>query len=82
MEEKIVALDNFRNTLRNDWFTIEQRTIGHVVWSPPICGRLNSGEREGYMRDVCVIKLDKDRFTPNMVGNSIDIGACLRAFTS
>lgn len=75
MEARLAALTDFRSTLHK-WFSIGDRIIGHVVWSPPISG-LNAGEGEGYMRDVCVIKLDKDRFLPNMVGNAIEIGACV-----
>lgn len=70
----IVELKSFFATLKKDWSDVKNRVIGHVVWSPPITG-LNPPD--GYTQDVCVIKLDKDKFLPNFRGNAIDLGAYL-----
>ncbi|KAJ3769879.1 hypothetical protein FB446DRAFT_810254 [Lentinula raphanica] len=69
--EIILSLKRFYATLRMDWANVNNRVIGHVVWSPPITG-LNPPH--GYAQDVCVIKLDKDKFLPNFRGNVIDLG--------
>jgi hypothetical protein len=69
----IIESRKFFATLKKDWSNPKDRVIGHVVWSPPITG-LNPPH--GYKRDVCVIKLDKDKFLPNLRGNAIDLGAC------
>jgi len=44
-----------------------------AVWAPPITGLTAP---HGYTQDVCVIKLDKERFLPNFRGNAIDLGMC------
>ena len=62
--------------MRKDWSDVNNRVIGHVVWSPPITG-LNAPDSPGYTQDVCVIKLDKRKFLPNFQGNVIDLGAYL-----
>jgi hypothetical protein len=69
----IAELRKFWATLKKDWSVVKNRVIGHVVWSPPITG-LNPPH--GYTCDVCVIKLDKEKFLPNLRGNAIDLGAC------
>ncbi|KAJ3769869.1 hypothetical protein FB446DRAFT_810223 [Lentinula raphanica] len=69
--ETILPLKRFYATLRTDWANVNNRVIGHVVWSPPITG-LNPPH--GYAQDVCVIKLDKDKFLPNFRGNVINLG--------
>jgi hypothetical protein len=69
----ITELKNFFATLKKDWSEVNNRVIGHVVWSPPITG-LNPPH--GYTRDVCVIKLDKEKFLPTLKGNAMDLGAC------
>ncbi|KAK1224294.1 hypothetical protein PQX77_012802 [Marasmius sp. AFHP31] len=72
----IVALEDFLPTLERDWSDVNNRVIGHVVWSPPITGLTASDSTtpHGYTRDVCVIKLDKEKFLPNFRGNAIDLG--------
>jgi len=71
--ETIVELKKFYATLKRDWSKVNDRIIGHVVWAPPITGLTAP---HGYMQDVCVIKLDKERFLPNFKGNAIDLGTC------
>lgn len=72
----IAELRKFWATLKKDWSAVDNRVIGHVVWSPPITG-LNAPE--GYTCDVCVIKLDKEKFIPNLRGNSVDLGTEIEA---
>lgn len=69
----VVELKKFYATLKKDWSDVSDRIIGHVVWSPPIIGSTPSNT---YTRDVCVIKLNKEKFLPNLRGNAIDLGAC------
>jgi hypothetical protein len=71
--EKIKALKDFLVMMQKEWSDPKSRVIGHVVWAPPITGNTPS---DGYTQDVCVIKLDKDRFMPNFVKNVINLGAC------
>ncbi|KAI9443580.1 hypothetical protein H4582DRAFT_1925837 [Lactarius indigo] len=75
-KKKIVELKKFFATLKKDWSDVDKRVIGHVVWSPPITG-LNAPH--GYTKDVCVIKLDKEKFLPNFRGNAIDLGVEIQA---
>ncbi|KAI0706809.1 hypothetical protein C8T65DRAFT_740514 [Cerioporus squamosus] len=49
----------------------KRRIIGHVVWAPPLTGNTPP---HGYTQDVCVIKLNKDRFWPNFVHNALSLG--------
>lgn len=67
----VVELKSFFVTLKKDWSDVRDRIIGHVVWSPPIIGTTPSN---AYTRDVCVIKLNKEKFLPNLRGNAIDLG--------
>ena len=71
--ETIVELKKFYATLKRDWSKVNDRIIGHVVWAPPITGLTAP---HGYTQDVCVIKLDNERFLPNFKGNAIDLGTC------
>ncbi|CAE6482981.1 unnamed protein product [Rhizoctonia solani] len=67
----IAELRKFFAMLKKDWSEVNNRIIGHVVWSPPITGLTAP---HGYTRDVCVIKLDKEKFLPNLRGNAVDLG--------
>ncbi|CAE6450737.1 hypothetical protein ACGC1H_006560 [Rhizoctonia solani] len=69
--DMIAELRKFFATLKKDWSEINNRIIGHVVWSPPIAA---GTDPHCYTRDVCVIKLDKEKFLPNLRGNVIDLG--------
>jgi len=71
--DTVVELKNFFATLKKDWTDVNNRVIGHVVWSPPITGLTPPYK---YTQDVCVIKLDSQKFLPNLRGNAIDLGAC------
>ncbi|KZS93092.1 hypothetical protein SISNIDRAFT_474567 [Sistotremastrum niveocremeum HHB9708] len=65
----IADLRKFWAALKKDWSAVDNRVIGHVVWSPPISG----------LNPVCVVKLDKDKFIPNLRGNSVDLGTEIEA---
>ncbi|KAH7334419.1 hypothetical protein B0J17DRAFT_733750 [Rhizoctonia solani] len=52
------------------WQDLHDRVIGHVVWAPAISV---STPADGYMRDVCVIELDAEKFGDNFKGNVIDL---------
>jgi len=70
-EVAIVEFRQFYAALKRNWSKVNDRIIGHVVWAPPITGLTTP---HGYTQDVCVIKLDKERFLPNFRGNAIDLG--------
>lgn len=72
--DKIKALKDFFVMMQKDWSDLKSCIIGHVVWAPPITGNTSP---HGYTQDVCVIKLDKDRFLPNFIQNVVDLGAWL-----
>ena len=72
-KEAIETLKTFFVTVKSKYSQVNKRVIGYIVWAPPITG-LNAPH--GYIKDVCVIKLDKKKFWPNFVGNVVDLGAC------
>jgi hypothetical protein len=57
--------------MEKDWSNPKRRIIGHVVWAQTITGNTPP---YGYTQDVCVIKLDKDKFSPNFVRNAVYLG--------
>ncbi|KAI0029494.1 hypothetical protein K488DRAFT_80135 [Vararia minispora EC-137] len=64
----IAELRKFWATLKKDWSAVDNRVIGHVVWSPPITG-LNP--RRLHMR--------REKLIPNLKGNSVDLGTEIEA---
>lgn len=52
------------------WRKVENRVIGHVVWAPPIV----AVPPHQYLQDVCVIKLDQEKFL-HFKGNVLSLGA-------
>ena len=67
----IRALKKFFATLSGKWGDLKDRVIGYVVWAPPIaCGD------NKYTIDLCVVKLNKLRFT-KFVGNVLSLGESL-----
>jgi hypothetical protein len=54
------------------WSKAKDRVIGHVVRAPPISVATPPHQ---YMQDVCVIKLDKDKFR-HFMRNVLNLGAC------
>lgn len=67
----IIELKKFFVQMKKQWTKPEDRVIGHVVWAPPI---EFSTAPHGYTKDVCVIKLDKTKFSQNFKGNVLDLG--------
>ena len=69
----IEELKKFFVKMKKHWTRPKDRIIGHVVWAPPISLHTDPC---GYTMDVCVVKLDKKKFSPNFRGNVLDLGAC------
>jgi hypothetical protein len=69
---KIDALKAHFVTVKKKWSKAKDRVIGHVVWAPPISVATPPHQ---YTQDVCVIKLDKDKFH-HFRGNVLSLGAC------
>lgn len=69
---KIDALKAHFVTVRKEWSKAKDRIIGHVVWAPPISVATPPHQ---YTQDVCVIKLDKDKFR-HFRRNVLSLGAC------
>ncbi|KAL1946175.1 hypothetical protein VTO73DRAFT_15302 [Trametes versicolor] len=55
--------------VREKWGKLEDRVIGRVVWAPPIA----AVPPHQYMQDVCVIKLNKEKFQ-GFKGNVLSLG--------
>lgn len=67
----IVELKTFYVKIKKDWTEPKNRVIGHVVWAPPITSVEPPGR---FTRDVCVIKLNKEKFSQGFRGNVLDLG--------
>jgi hypothetical protein len=67
---KISALKDFFVNVVTKWSKAKNRVIGHVVWAP---GTGAAGLPHRYTRDLCVIKLDKEKFK-NFRGNVLSLG--------
>jgi hypothetical protein len=68
----IEKLKKFFVKVTMQWVKPRDRVIGHVVWAPPISV---APAPHGYTKDVCVVKLDKKKFSQNFKGNVLDLGA-------
>jgi len=69
----IEELKKFFVKMKKQWTKPKDRVIGHAIWAPPISFFTAP---HGYTKDVCVIKLDKKKFSQNFRGNMLDLGAC------
>src|SRR5258706_3489287 len=58
--------------MSKQWTKPEDWVIGHIVRAPPISF---STAPHGYTKDVCVIKLDKNKFSQNTQGERADLRA-------
>ncbi|KAI0682550.1 hypothetical protein BC835DRAFT_1298724 [Cytidiella melzeri] len=65
----IVTLNGFYQNIREHWRNPEDRIIGYVHWAPSINTAVSPHR---YMRDFCVIKLDKKKFK-NYAGNVVSL---------
>ena len=72
-QTEIKELEKFFMQMKKQWMKPEDRVIGHVIWAPPVGV---STTTHGYTKDVCVIELDKRKFSQNFRGNVLDLGAC------
>jgi len=68
----IEELKGFYVTIKAQWTKPKDRVIGHVVWAPPIRFMATP---HSFTRDLCVIQLDKAKFTHGFKGNVLDLGA-------
>jgi hypothetical protein len=69
----IGKLKKFFQEISEHWSKPKDRVIGHVIWAPPISYVTSP---HGHTVDVCVIKLDEERFLENFKGNVLDLGTC------
>ena len=69
----IKEVKKFFVQIQKQWKQPKDRVIGHVVWAPPVSV---SAAPHSYTKDVCVIKLDKKKFSQDFRGNVLDLGAC------
>lgn len=82
VKKEIEELKEFYVDVKEEWGSLDQRVVGYVVWAPSIGAGSGSGSGAGdgsgegggnrYMRDLCVIKLDKRRFK-NFCGNVMNM---------
>ena len=68
----IEELKKFFVKIKKHWVKPKDRVIGHVVWAPPVSV---STAPHSYTKDICVVKLDKKKFSQNFRGNVLDLGA-------
>ncbi|KAI0290306.1 hypothetical protein BC826DRAFT_1027636 [Russula brevipes] len=72
LEAQVQALKDFKVKLLMHWITDTNRTLGHVIYSPPIG---TGTEQRGYTRDVAVIAIEPSKIDPDsFTGNVIDLG--------
>ncbi|TCD62538.1 hypothetical protein EIP91_006765 [Steccherinum ochraceum] len=81
MKENRGKLDKGRMTLSElkkffvkvklEWSDPKDRVIGHIVWAPPF----NAASAARYTKNICVIKLDRKKFTPEHMGNVLEFGS-------
>jgi hypothetical protein len=69
----IEELKKFYMKMKKQWTKPKERVIGHVVWAPPVSF---STAPYSHTKDVCVVKLDKKKFSQNFRGNVLGLGAC------
>ena len=73
-ETKIQALTEFKLELSSCWSTNSSRTLGHVIFSPPIVAGAGA-EQQQYTQDIAVVAVDASKIEPStFVGNVIDLG--------
>nr|VWO98516.1 Beta-glucosidase (EC [Ganoderma boninense] len=69
---EIKEVQEFLKDIRNRWTKPNDRVIGRVVWAPSISASTSaSTPQDGYMQDVCVIKLDKNKFRRTSTGTCL-----------
>jgi hypothetical protein len=73
-EAQVQAFKDFNVKLLMHWITSTNRTLGHVVYSPPIVVGTGT-EQRGYTQDVAVIAIEPSKIDPDSFkGNVIDLG--------
>ena len=69
----IEEVKKFFVKMKKQWTKPKDRVIGHVVWAPPVNV---STAPHSYTKDVCVVKLNENKFLQNFRRNVLDLGAC------
>jgi hypothetical protein len=69
--EAMEELFKFHEEVTNEWCRISQRTLGHIVRSPPIT--LGAGA-EGFTEDYAIVELDSSKIEKAFMGNVVDLG--------
>jgi len=73
-EAKVQALAKFKEELSKHWSTDTSRTLGHVIFSPPIVVGAGT-KKQQYAQDVAVIAIDTSKIKRSrFAGNVIDLG--------
>jgi hypothetical protein len=67
----IKALEKLRNDVEKHWSKLNNRVLGTVLHSPPIC--LGVGDRH-FTQDWGVVLIDRAKLGPGFKGNVIDLG--------
>ncbi|KAH9954245.1 hypothetical protein BGW80DRAFT_1566799 [Lactifluus volemus] len=66
-QSAINDVNDFFVKMNRHWRNPKNRVIGHVTWARPI-------SIDTHTMDICVIKLDKEKFAQNFRGNVLDLG--------
>lgn len=81
-ENGVNIIHGLQQTVKKQWATHSARTIGHVVYSPPLRPRASTAD-EGCTEDYAIIEIDDDKIDRealNKIGNAIDLDADLDPF--
>jgi len=71
-KDDVKTLDDFLKLLNSTWSDNLQRIAGYLDWAPKIA---NDVDRRRYTRDIGVMALEEDKFTPAYKGNHVYLGA-------
>ncbi len=71
-KDDVKTLDDFLKLLNSTWSDNLQRIAGYLDWAPKIA---NDVDHRRYTRDIGVMALEEDKFTPAFKGNHVYLGA-------
>jgi hypothetical protein len=73
-KEAMGILKTLSENIKDNWGTYENRVLGHLIYSPPLC--LSAGTTtEQFTQDLAVIKVDNGKIDrTKFKGNMIDLG--------
>ena len=69
----IKEVKKFFLKMKREWKKLKDWVIGHVIWAPPISV---STTPHSYTKIVCVLKLNKKKFSQNFRRNVLNFGVC------